>query len=309
MRIWLLAAALLAGGPYAWAGSSSKGSAAGLFLGIGPGARAAALGEAYTAVVDEASAVYWNPAALSRIEKRSVHLMHANYLNAADFHYLAFGHNLGEYGAWGVGAQSFGAKGIDQTDAAGVSGGTYSTDDFAVSLGYAMSASSGAWAGAALGLVGKAVSSRVATTAHAYAFDVGALSPGFWDDRLRLAATASNLGSKLKFDQASEKLPQVTRLGAALRPSRRWLASFDVAIPVYDEPYFSAGCEAAAGSEEGVQGFARAGFNSSTLSDVTGFTGVSFGLGLGAGGWSLDYGLVPFGALGIVHRLSLGVKF
>lgn len=309
MRAWILAAALLPASPAAWAGSGTKGSAAGLFLGIGPGARAAALGEAYTAVVDEASAMYWNPAALSRIEKRSLHLMHANYLGAADFDYLAFGHNLGRYGAWGLGVQSFAAGGIAQTDVTGVSGGTYSTQDLAFSAGYALSAPPGAWGGAALGLVAKRVSSRVATTAHAYAFDVGALSPGLLDDRLRLAVAASNLGSKLKFDQASERLPLVTRVGAAFRPARRWLASLDLAFPVYDAPYVSVGSEAIIGSAEGVQASARAGFNSSALSDVTGFTGVSFGLGLAAGGWSLDYGLVPFGALGLVHRLSLGVKF
>lgn len=293
----------------ACAGASDAGTAAGLFLALGPGARAAAMGEAYTAVVDEASAMYWNPAALSRIERRSVHLMHASYLGAADFEYLALGHSLGRYGAFGAAVQSVSAKGITQTDVTGVSGGTFSTSDAAYSLGYALSASTGPWAGAALGLVGKRISSRVATTAHAHAFDVGALSPGLFDDRLRLAFTVSNVGSRLKYDQASEKLPQIVRLGAAARPVRRLLASLDVSLPSYESAYVAAGGEAVLGSSEGVQAAARVGFNSRALSDVSGFNGVSFGLGLSAGGWSFDYGLVPFGPLGVVHRFSLNVRF
>ena len=308
-----LASLLLLPASTLWAASSSdKGTAAGLSLGLGPGARAAALGEAYTAVVDEASAMYWNPAALSRIEKRSVQFMHGNYLNVADFEYLAFGHNIGRFGAWGLGVQSFSAKGINQTDASGVGSGTFSTDDTAFSLGWAMSvpASSGtAWSGAAFGVTAKAISARVATTAHAYAFDVGLLSPKLWGDRLRLAATTSNMGTKLKFDRDDEKLPSVTRLGAALRPTSWWLASADVAIPNYDAPYFAFGSEMILGATQEVRAAEPAGFNTKTLSDVTGFTGFSFGVGLAAGGWDFDYGMVPFGALGLTHRFSISVKF
>lgn len=309
MRLALLAAALWAWAGPSWAGSAEQGTAAALFLGIGPGARAAALGEAYTAVADEASAMYWNPAGLSRVEKRSLHLMHANYLGAADFEYFAFGHNAGRFGAWGLGVQNVSSKGIPQTDANGVSGGTFSTDDTAFSLGYALAVSSGAWSGGALGLAAKTISSRVASTAHAYAFDVGALSPLLWGGRLRLAATVSNVGSKLKFDRDSEGLPRVARLGAALRPASWWLASLDVAFPSYESPYVALGGEAVLGSAAEVQAAARAGFNSRALSDVSGFTGVSFGLGLSAGGWSFDYGLVPLGTLGLAHRLSLNVRF
>jgi hypothetical protein len=52
-------------------------SYAGEFLALGAGARAVALGGAYTAIVDDATAGYWNPAALANIGQRQVHAMHA----------------------------------------------------------------------------------------------------------------------------------------------------------------------------------------------------------------------------------------
>ena len=52
-------------------------SYAGEFLALGAGARAVALGGAYTAIVDDATAGYWNSAALATIGERQVHAMHA----------------------------------------------------------------------------------------------------------------------------------------------------------------------------------------------------------------------------------------
>ena len=308
---WGIVIALLAP---CWIAGAETGVAkyAGEFISLGVGARALAMGGAAVALANDVTAGYWNPAALSRIEKRSVHLMHANYLNAASFEYLAFGQNLGRYGAWGLGVQSFAAKGITQTDTAGVGSGTFSTDDTAFSLGWAMTVpkSSGtAWSGAAFGVSAKTISSRIATTAQATAVDIGVLSPALWGDRLRLALTSTNMGSKLKFDRDYEKLPQSIRLGAAVRPAGWWLASADFAIPNHDSPYFAFGGEAVMGATQEVRAAGRVGFNTRTLSDVSGFTGFSFGIGLSAGGWDFDYGIVPFGVLGLTHRFSIGVRF
>src|SRR5262245_48859985 len=49
------------------------------FLKIGVGARAAAMGEAFTPVADDATALYWNPAGIARIEGNQVSLNHASW--------------------------------------------------------------------------------------------------------------------------------------------------------------------------------------------------------------------------------------
>ena len=50
---------------------------AGEFLALGTSARAMALGSAYVTLADDASAGYWNPAALPEVRGRHVHVMHA----------------------------------------------------------------------------------------------------------------------------------------------------------------------------------------------------------------------------------------
>jgi long-subunit fatty acid transport protein len=50
---------------------------AGDFMANGAGARALGMGGAFAAVADDASAVYWNPAGLSGLEKRQLMLMHS----------------------------------------------------------------------------------------------------------------------------------------------------------------------------------------------------------------------------------------
>ena len=54
---------------------------AGEFLGLGAGARAAALGSAYLALADDATAGYWNAAGLSALSGRQVHLTHAEHFS------------------------------------------------------------------------------------------------------------------------------------------------------------------------------------------------------------------------------------
>ncbi|MCO6498579.1 MAG: PorV/PorQ family protein [Chitinophagaceae bacterium] len=59
------------------------------FLNIGAGARGLAMGSAQAASVDDATAGYWNPAALTRVEDfPSLSLMHASYFsNIANYEY------------------------------------------------------------------------------------------------------------------------------------------------------------------------------------------------------------------------------
>ena len=69
------------------------------YLKIGVDARAAAMGDAYTAVADDASATFWNPAGLAGSEKNSVILMHNSWLQSmnhefASIQFVSGNHNI-----------------------------------------------------------------------------------------------------------------------------------------------------------------------------------------------------------------------
>ena len=59
--------------------AGDPGSSGALFLRVGFGARASAMGEAYTAVAEDASSIYWNPGAMAAVLGTNVTLAHNEY--------------------------------------------------------------------------------------------------------------------------------------------------------------------------------------------------------------------------------------
>jgi hypothetical protein len=289
-------------------GASGRGTTAAPLLEFGVGARAIAMGEAYSAAADDSTALYWNPAALTQIKTLSVTLMHAPALNASYFDAAYYGQRLGERAAFGAGVQYFSAGGIAQTDAAGNDAGSLAPYDLAATLGFAYKPS-GLLDGYSAGLGVKLIRSRIVDTAETGAVDAGILTPAFRDKRLKFALTLTNLGGKLRYDQAAEPLPLAARLGGVYQAAERLLVSADLGLPVNDRPYIALGTEYRVRGT-GAWSFAgRAGFNSQSVGSIDGFTGLSVGVGIGLNACSVDYAFIPLGGAGQAHRLSLTYGF
>lgn len=289
------------------AGEADKGTTAAQFLKLPVGARAVGMGEAYSAVADEAGAIYWNPAALTRIEGQSLMLMHAALFADITNQFLGYGRRAGESWAWGAGIQYLSIPSIEETDSSGFStGSSFSPRDMALSLGLARKFKFGS-----LGLSGKYISSKISNSATAYAADFGFLSRpySFFDRDLRLAFVIQNLGTGLKYIEVEDPLPLNIKAGSSYSLSKRWLAALDVSLPKDNKPILAAGTEYKRRSGENWTFAGRLGFNSRTLGDIEGFSGISFGLGAGFRSLGLDYAFLPFGDLGAAHRISILFSF
>lgn len=290
-----------------WAAFSNKdkGTTSANFLKLGVGARAVALGEAYAAMADDATAIYWNPSALTKIERNSISFTHTLYLASSYFDYAAYGRSLGQNrGAFGFGIERVSAGAITETDATGKEIGSFNPSDLAVIVGYGRRAQGFYW-----GLNLKFIESKILDSANALALDAGVLSPSLANDRLQFAFTFSNLGTKIKFENEKESLPFVFRLGSAFKIAERWNSSFDLGFPIDNEPYLAFGSEYILPLGDNLKLAGRFGVNTRTLTDVAGFTGLSFGAGLQFKTFGFDYGFIPFGQLGLTHRLSIGFQF
>ena len=87
MRKTLLSFALI--GVLAFSASADK--YAGEFMYVGAGARALALGSAFSAVADDITAGYWNPAGLVQNRSKSVAFMHSERFGGLiSYDYLAY---------------------------------------------------------------------------------------------------------------------------------------------------------------------------------------------------------------------------
>ena len=60
------------------------------FLKIGVGGRPAGMGEAFVAVADDASALYWNPAGLARLTSPEAIAMHNEWFQGMRYEYLGY---------------------------------------------------------------------------------------------------------------------------------------------------------------------------------------------------------------------------
>jgi hypothetical protein len=177
-----------------------SGTSVANFLKIGVGARQVAMGEAAIAVVNDASALFWNPAAVTRIEDLgSISISSMNWLVDTRVSYVAGVINLKEFGFLGLDLQFLDYGEIEETTVYDQNGTGRFVDasDMSVGLGYARQLTERF----SFGIKVKYIAEKLAgVTADAFGFDIGAdFQTSFFNNNLRLAAALSNFGSKMQF--------------------------------------------------------------------------------------------------------------
>jgi hypothetical protein len=295
-------------------GVPDQGTSGGQFLKISPSARAAAMGDAYSALCDDAYGVYFNPAGLGFLGEVQTVATRNSYFQGLTHNFGAIAAPLlawtdskrarNEFGAAAFSVTSLTTDGIerrgvvetdDPTD-------TFGASDFAYALGYGLPLSDRLAAGLTL----KALDQRIdASHSTAFALDAGTLSR---KDRLSLAGGVRNAGTRVRFANASDPLPLLFYAGAGYRISEEWLFSADLNLPRDHRAGFSFGAEHRKKFSDDLWAALRGGYNSSNT-DAEGLTGVSLGAGVSFRRVEFDFAWLPYGDLGNTFRYSLLVRF
>ena len=196
----------------AFASAGEPGSSGFTFLRLGNGARAGGMGEAFTAVADDATSIYWNPAGMAAVEEVELNLTHNEWLMGIRFEQVTVVNEM-----WG------GAAGISFTglyygslDRYGeypslTPDGTFSPYDMALSLGYARDIIPNIALGAAFKIIYSKIDFESAT---GYAFDLG-MTHRTKIEGLTLAAAMLNLGPQTSYIEEKFYPPFQLRLGGA----------------------------------------------------------------------------------------------
>ena len=85
------------------------------FLKVTPDARSTALGEAYSSVVNTSDAVFWNPAALTRVDNVDLTSSYVDWLLDISHFSFAAAYSLGNYGTIGFQAVMTDIGDIEET--------------------------------------------------------------------------------------------------------------------------------------------------------------------------------------------------
>ncbi len=317
----LLLLALLASAGSARAKSSAAGTSGAQFLKLGAGARAGAMGDAFTAIADDAFAAYYNPAGLVRLQRPQLGGAHSALFQGVSYQSLAvvipFGRAEGreriETGgnkhALGLSIYYLGVGDIERrTGDSTLPVGTFNSADSAYAFTYAYAASDRL----SLGVTGKIINQTIDSySGAALAADLGALyrmNP-LSEKPVSLGVSIRNVGKRIGYTASeSDPLPTTITAAAAVSVTKNVLVDLDLGKARDADPYVALGGEARHVLTEGITGAFRAGFTSSRR-DNGGLAGVTAGGGLAFQKASFDFAWIPFGALGDAFRFSLLVKF
>lgn len=122
-------------------GNSRSGTAGMQFLKISPDARAASMAGSFIAIANDVSALYWNPAAITRMEKYkwNVAANHSRYFAGISQNHLGATLKANDQNYWGLQVMSIGTGQMDETTEFQPTGTgrTFSSDHLLIGVSYA----------------------------------------------------------------------------------------------------------------------------------------------------------------------------
>lgn len=278
------------------------------FLRIPAGARAVAMGGAFTAVTGDPMSLHYNPAALSTNTISTLTTTYTNYMMDMHAGFLGWA-NPRENDAIGVSINYFYGGSFIRTTMENPTG---TGEEF---TSHSMAAA-GSWSRLLsdklrLGATGRLIYSEIDTyNAHAVAFDLGALLQP--SNHFTIGAAVRNAGVQTKaFYQENDPMPTELALGLC-----RTLLDDNLLIAADATAPLSGKFNAAIGIEYTLMpmfalrtGLSLNSWETAEEAGGTTLDAFSFGMGFNRGTLGADYAWKPAADLGDAHRLSLQYRF
>ena len=284
------------------------GTYAAQFLKIGVSARATGMGSAFTAVADDASAAFWNPAGLVDVQGTVIALHHSEWpadinLDYANYTFApAFIRGKVSLHARGLTMDPQVVRTVFRQDGTGE---MFDAGDMSFGLSYARYFTDKFSAGITVSWVHMGLADR---SANQVVGDFG-LQYRIGIRGMKLGMMVQSIGSEVDFDNGPAKLPTVFKVGLAVDAYRGGPHAI-IGVGEFSHPSDNAERQNF-GLEYSYNEFLflRSGYN-------VNFDAESFAAGAGIAlqtsqstSVDVDYSFVDMAALGSVHRVSLGFRY
>lgn len=328
-RIIITILIILGLGTQAWAGLDHVGTSVANFLKIGVGGRAVAMGDAYTAIAQGPTALYWNAGGLGFEKKMTVDFSYTNWIFGTSHSFLGVIVPFGDVGTVGLSITSFTSGDIEETTIFKPhgTGRVFSASDLSIGLSYARKLTDRY----SFGITAKYLSEQLSLeSANAVALDIGSIFIVSYKYNVRMGIVLSNFGSDMQMDgqdlqtsvstdnskqvEARLKtspwpLPLIFKIGVAAdlisTNQHRLTLAADVNDPRDYKARENLGMEYAFES----MFFLRAGYKFNYDED-TFSAGAGFNYNLkGVGKVELDYSYSDMGRFNNISRFSIGISF
>jgi len=296
------------------------------FLDVCVGARAAAMGEAYTVISDDANAIFHNPAGLAQMEAKKFDITVSRTQWFADISYNAVGIAING-GIWG----NFGLSLIPAPDYGDIFGtvvaeneqgydetGLVDVSAFAVGLAYGRKFTDKFMIGGHAKYTYQHLGSNPmqdqetdslynqVNELSAIAYDFGTIFyPGF--KSFRFGMSIRNFSGAVKYEEYGFQLPLTFKIGIGMdildlfgeHPDKSFVVAIDAVHPRDYTERIQIGGEFSMGVLR-----LRSGYKFNYDEE-----GLCAGVGIYARGIKLDYAYSEFGAFDLVNRVTLGISF
>ncbi len=312
------------------AGKSDVGTTAYPFLKIGVGAKALAMGGAFTGLADDESAAFYNPAGIICFQAKAVTASYMNYIAGIQSGYLAFvlpttsrsaqlrsdefdeGVITDASRALALSINYLNYGTIAETDSEGKKIGDFGGSDIAIAFTLAQRVTDRFTVGGSAKFIYQKIDEY---SSDALAIDLGLLYR-LADGRTVVGAAAANLGFQLSglSPEHKDPLPIVVKAGLSHRMRGMPLTvAGEIAYPTDNEIYGSLGIEVSTADMPVALrgGYSTFGKNYRTSGDgeKDNTAGFSFGAGFTVGRVAIDYAFLPYANLGSLHRVSLAHRW
>jgi len=299
------------------------------FMKIGVGGKAVAMGDAFCAISDDPTALFWNPGGIGFQKNMSVNFSNTQWIFNTGLNYVGIILPFQEYGTFGISINMFSSGDIEETTIAEPhgTGRVFDASDISIGLSYAKQLTDRFSAGITMKYIQENLALESST---ALAADIGSIFIISHDYNFRMGVVVANLGTDMKLDGldlATTVTTDKSKLVEAELKTYSWpipltfkigLASDIISTPVHritvsaevnDARDFRA--RENVGIEYGFNSmfFLRGGYKFNY--DEESFSaGIGFNYRLeNIGGLVFDYAFVNLENLGDINRFSVGLIF